>query len=275
MKIDLHTHSNKSDGILSPKELVHLAKNQGVDILALTDHDTVAGVAEAVEEGKNINLRVIPGIELSTQYRESTVHVLGYFTDESYKDENLINFLKDLELHRISRGKKIVENLKTYFDIDLDFEKVLKESKGVLARPHIAKAIIDAGYNYTFDKIFDKLLGNNSPAYVPNKKVSTLEGINLLKKYGCVTSFAHPVLIKKHYLEEIANLPFDCLEGFYYKNSSGDERRFINLSKKSNKGLTCGSDFHGHGKGDTKHGYVGCMNVPLEYISSFLEMLNK
>lgn len=274
MKIDLHTHSNKSDGILSPKALVDLAKDQGVDILALTDHDTVAGVEEAIEEGKNINLRVIPGIELSTQYRESTVHVLGYFTDESYKDENLINFLKDLELHRISRGKKIVANLKTYFDIDLDFEKVLKESKGVLARPHIAKAIIDAGYNYTFDKIFDKMLGNNSPAYVPNKKVSTLDGITLLKKYGCITSFAHPVLIKKPYLEEIANLPFDCFEGFYYKNSSDDERRFIKLSKKFNKGLTCGSDFHGHGKGDTKHGYVGCMNVVPEYLSSFLEMLD-
>lgn len=272
MIIDLHTHSNKSDGTLSPSDLVELAKKQGVTTLALTDHDTVKGVNEAIEAGENLGVNIIPGIELSTTYNNETIHVLGYFKGDSYKDETLINFLNELEINRVGRAKQIVLNLKKYFNIDIDYKPIIENNKGVIARPHIAKAIIDAGYNYTFDDIFKKFLGDNSPAYVPNKKVSTEEGINILKSYGCITSLAHPVLIKKNPVEEIISLPFHCIEAVYYLNFKKDEIKLISLAQKHKKAITCGSDFHGYGEKDKKHGNVGSVSITAELIEPFLNL---
>ena len=273
MIIDLHTHSNKSDGTLSPYALVELAKAQSVNTLALTDHDTVGGVEETLRAGYDLGVNIIPGIELSTTYNKETIHVLGYFKGDGYKDTNLINFLNDLEMNRMTRAKQIVINLKKYFNIDIDYNSIINNNKGVIARPHIAKAIIDAGYNYTFQNIFKKFLGDDSPAYVPNKKVSTDDGINLLKSYGCITSLAHPVLIKKNPVEDIISLPFHCIEAVYYLNFKKDEIKLISLAQKYKKAITCGSDFHGYGESDTKHGNVGSISITPELITPFLNLI--
>ena len=274
MKIDLHTHSTASDGVLSPKELVLLAKKQDIEYLALSDHDTVDGLEEAILYSKEVNINFIPSIELSTQHNGETVHVLGYFKDENFKNPDLKNFLNDLKLHREERGRKIVENLKTYFNLDLDYEKIYKEAGGVIARPHLATEIVSKYPQYKWDYIFEKFIGNNSPAFVPNKKLPTTEGIELLKKFNCITSLAHPVLLKKNKIEDMIKLPFDAIEGVYYINTKAVESKLISLAHYNDKLVTCGSDFHGYGRDDSKHGYLGTMSIDKDLFSKFLSYLN-
>ena len=162
LKADLHLHTSASDGKLSPAQLLTLAYDEGLNIIAITDHDTTAGIDSALAAAESLPIRLIPGIELSTQYNGETVHILGYFKDDNYKKEDFQKYLQDMKDHRIYRAKEIVKRLKEYFDIRIDYESPLQDAKGVIARPHIARAIIDAGYNYSWEYIFDRLLKGQS-----------------------------------------------------------------------------------------------------------------
>lgn len=272
-KVDFHTHSTASDGIKSPSELVKTAHLNGVKIMALTDHDTLKGLDEAILEGIKLGVRVIPGIELSTIHNGESVHILGYFKGDFYHNESLINFLKDKEDSRLKRAKKFIENLDTFFNIKINYDDVLKSSNGLVARPHIAKAIIDAGYDYSWNYIFEKFLSDSSPAYVPNKKVSIEEAITLLHNNGALAVLAHPVLLKKNSpIDLIRDFDFDGIEGFYYLNSRQKEAEFITLAHNYNKLITCGSDYHGI-DGDKKHGIVGDVTFTEDYLDRFLKAL--
>lgn len=271
MKIDLHVHTTASDGRFSPSQVVDLALNNSVDFLAITDHDTTNGVDEAISYSKDKNIKIIPGIELSTIHNNESIHLLGYFKDDNYKNKELLNFLEDLKISREVRAKKIINNLKKYFNIEIYYEDI--KDNYIIARPHIAKAIIKRGYNYTFDEIFKRFIGNDSPAYVENKKISLEDGIKLLKKYGALVSLAHPVLIKKSNVEDlIKNYDLDGLEAYYSINSQLDTAKFINVGTKYNKILTCGSDFHGI-ENDSKHGEIGSVSLDDKRINEFLEKL--
>ncbi|WP_139905200.1 PHP domain-containing protein [Clostridium thermarum] len=274
-KADLHLHTTASDGKLSPKELVNLAHSVGINIMAVTDHDTTSGVEEALAASEALPLDVIPGIELSTQHKGETVHILGYFRDDSYKDPKFQGKLEEMKAHRLWRGKKIVENLKQYFDIELDYEALLEDAKGVIARPHIARAIINAGYNYDWQYIFDHIIGKNSPAYVPNKKLSSEDGIKLLRSANALVVLAHPILVKKTPYKDLINLDFDGIEAVYWQNTPKDTDYFINLSLEHNKIITGGSDFHGGDAGDSKHGYIGSVEYDEKYLLNFKRNLYK
>lgn len=274
-KGDFHLHTKASDGKLTPKELVNLSKKENVNIMAVTDHDTVSGINEAMIEGENIDIRVIPGIELSTLHRNKTVHILGYFKSIEDISPDFEKYLKEMNDYRVNRAEKIVKNLYDIFNIKLDSDKMLEGAHGIVARPHIAKAIVDAGYNYTWDYIFEKFIGEDSPAYVPNKKLDTADGIKLLKSVNCLVSLAHPVLIKGVDVEEIIQLPFDGIEAIYSLNSPEDTEKFKGYAKKYNKIITAGSDFHGIAKDDSKHAStVGDVYLDEEGIQIFLDKLN-
>lgn len=256
-KGDFHLHTSASDGNLPPSELVSLAKNQNIDILAITDHDNTLGIKDALICGKSVGIEVIPGIELSTRHNGESIHILGYFKDDSYNDKVFQNYLKEIQDYRILRAKKIFKKLKENFDIYLDFEELLKINHGVIARPHIAKAIIDAGYPYTFRYIFDNFIGDTCPAYVPNKDISIDEGLRILKSANALTCLAHPTLIKNTPVENIFKYNFDCIEAVYPLNKSGEEEKFKSLAKKYHKIFSAGSDYHGLNENDHKHGYIG------------------
>ncbi len=273
IKADLHLHTTASDGKLSSEELVKLAINENLDIIAVTDHDTTLGIAKAQAAAQNSSLRVIPGIELSTQHNGESIHVLGYFRDSSYKNEAFQTAIREMKDHRDWRSRKIIENLKIFFGIELNYEEVLSEAKGVIARPHIARAIQKAGYNYEWEYIFEKLIGKNSPAYVPNKKLSTEDGIKLLKAVNAVTVMAHPILIKNTAIEDMISLDFDGIEAFYWQHSSEDTKRFIKLAVNNNKLITGGSDFHGGDAGDTKHGFMGKVFYDSVFAEQFVSCL--
>jgi len=247
-----------------------MAKEKKLDCFALTDHDTISGINEALEEAKILNINFIPGIELSTEYKGESIHILGFFNKDDYKNAELNKILEEFKNNRIARAYKIVENLKKYNNIEIDVNNVLSYGKDTIARPHIAKAIIDAGYPYDHDYIFNNFIGNHCPAYIPSTKISTEEGVSLLKKFNAIVFLAHPVLIKKFPLNELLNLKFDGIEAIYYQNKESDTIKFINLAKEKNLYISCGSDYHGI-ENDTRHGKVGDVVIPQE--EDILEML--
>ncbi|WP_294188253.1 PHP domain-containing protein [uncultured Clostridium sp.] len=269
-KCDFHTHSICSDGRFTPKEIIKMAEKRNLDYISLTDHDTLTGINEAILEAKKININFIPGIELSTEYNGESIHVLGFFNKEDYKNPKLNKFLDDLKEKRITRAYKIVENLKNLHNIELDINKVLANGKDTIARPHIAKAIIDAGYNYDHEYIFKNFIGNDCPAYIPSTKLSTQDGIKLLKEFNALVFLAHPILVKKTSLKELINLGFDGIEAIYYRNSETDTTNLINLAKEHNLYISCGSDCHGI-PNDKSHGNVGDVNIPQD--DSIINML--
>lgn len=275
-KGDFHLHTTASDGKFSPKELVNMASKENIDIMSITDHDTIYGVLEAVLEGEKLGIKVIPGLELSTLYYKENIHILGYFNDITQIDFKLKDYLKDMNEYRTYRGKKIVENLDKFFNIKLNYEKILDDAEGIIARPHIAKAIIATGYNYKWDYIFKNFIGENSPAYVPNKKLSTEEGIKILKDHNALVVLAHPILIKNIDVAELLNMPFDGIEAIYSMNEPNDTKNFKALAKKHNKIITAGSDFHGMTKDDSKHALkIGQVFLEEEDIKIFLEKLKE
>lgn len=218
---------------------------------------------------------MIPGIELTTRHNGESVHLLGYFKGDNYKSSSFQNYLNELQEHREKRGEKIIHNLKKFFDISINYEEILKKNKGVVARPHIAKAIIEAGYPYDWNYIFDNIIGNDSPAYVPNKNISIEEGISILKSANAFVSLGHPTLINKSNVEDLMIYGFDGIEGIYPLNKPFEEKNFREICLKYNKLITGGSDYHGLGRTDTKHGYIGSALLEGEDLERFLEALKK
>lgn len=271
-KVDFHVHSTCSDGLLTPENVVKRAYEKSVKYLALTDHDTVSGLDIAKAKAKSLGINFIPGIELSTNYNKESIHILGFFKDESYKDKKFIDYLDKLKERRNIRAIKMIEKLKEEFNIIIDKDKLFKKANGgVIARPHIAYEIIESGYNYTKDEIFKKLIGKDCPAYVPTTKISPEEGINILKEHNALVFLAHPILIKKSPLTDFLAFGFDGIEGVYFKNSKEDEKRFINFALENNLLISAGSDCHGDFNGDTRHGDIGCMNLEEKYLKAFCD----
>lgn len=272
---EFHCHTTASDGRFSPSQVVEMAKNKNVELLSITDHDTTEGISEALNKANEISLNFIPGIELSCNHNGESIHILGYFKGNDYKDETLIKFLNNLKRNRENRASSIVKNLDKYFNIKINVDDVLKIGNGVIARPHIAQAIVNAGYPFDFQHIFDKFIGNDSPAYVPNKHISIPEGIELLKKYNCIVILAHPKLIKKTPIKNILNYDFHGIEALYYQNFKRETDEFISLAKSRDMIITCGSDFHGISKDDTKHGSIGDMFLSEEDFKKFMILYKK
>ena len=271
---DLHTHSTASDGKFSPKEVVKKAYDRGVKYLALTDHDTLSGIDEAKEEAEKLGLNFIPGIELSTTYKGETIHILGYFRGDDYKNPELNNYLEDIKKKRIERAHEIVRRLKKFNDIEIDVNEVLKNGKDTIARPHIAKAIIDAGYNYSKEYIFDNFIGDHCPAYIPANKLDSEDGIKLLRKYNAVVVLAHPVLLKKLDIMDVLHLDFDGIEGIYSLNTPEATENFLKIVDKKGLITSCGYDSHGHEDDDAKHGILGSQSMEEHRVEKFLNKLN-
>lgn len=239
MKIDMHVHSNNSDGTLSVKELIEEAKSKNIDSFALTDHDTIQGIEEYLN--LDADYPIIYGIELSTYLHGKPVHILGYFKKALPEMEELKIYLTRIKKKREERIQKILVGLKKYFDIEIEYEEVKKNSHGVIARPHIARAIIEK-YGYTFEEIFDKFLGDDSPAYVEIDRLTTKDGIDLLKRNHATTVLAHPMFLTDEMVKEIISFGVDGIE-VYYLNQ--DIEKYHKIAQTNHLIETGGSDYHG------------------------------
>ncbi len=272
MKADLHMHTTNSDGKLTPFEVIDRAKNNGIDIISITDHDVIQHVNEIKEYAEKQGIKYIPGIELSTKHMDKPVHILGYFTDESYLSDEVVSFKEHIRKRRENRSKEIISRLKTYDQINVTYEGVKSFSSGIIARPHIAKEIKRQYPQYTIDEIFEKFLCDECNAYVPSAELSVVEGLDFLKRNNCIAVLAHPVLLKDHIKEYVLSQPYDGLEAIYFLNTKEEETYFKQLAKEKNIIITAGSDYHGLSD-DTKHGDIGDRYLSGKELQAFLELL--
>ena len=193
-KVDLHLHSTASDGRLAPADVVRQAAEQGLNIIAITDHDTVDGIAPALAAAKDFTqLKVIPGIELSTDVPQGEVHVLGYFID--YINREFQVTLEKLRNSRLERAQGMIVKLRS-FGIHIDWERVREiAGTGSIGRPHIAQAMLEKGYITSLKEAFDKFIGREGPAYVEREKMSPDEAVELVLQVKGLPVLAHPFTV--------------------------------------------------------------------------------
>lgn len=256
--IDLHVHSCHSDGTLTPTELVDLAIKQGLSAIALTDHDTTTGVAEAVKAGERAGLEVIPGVELSTRYKEKEIHILGYFID--YQDETLNKSLEKIATERDNRNRKMCESL-TAGGFPISYEELTENfGDAIITRAHFAKLLVKKGVLQSMDEAFRGCLNNNSPCYVMRRYPTPKEAIELILNAGGIPVLAHPLLYKMSVSElhalisELMEYGLQGIETFYSCNQGTDEAFVRKLAKEHGLIMTGGSDFHGANKPHIKLG---------------------
>ncbi|MEC9485402.1 MAG: PHP domain-containing protein [Candidatus Izemoplasma sp.] len=274
MKADLHMHTTFSDGRKTPEALINRAKAKGLDIIAITDHDTIQDVERIQELANQAGIRYIPGVELSTVVENISVHILGYFRDDSYNGERLQNYFRFIKEAREKRAKKIITRLQKYFDIEIEYDRVYDIASGIIARPHIAKAITEKYPEYTHDDIFDTMIGETCKAYVPTSELDVASGIKLLKDHNCLVVLAHPTLVKPQIKDKVFTYDFDGLEAKYYRNKPGEEDKFRSFAKENGMIITGGSDYHGIA-GDTKHGDLGEVTLSGKDLDIFLKNIKK
>lgn len=261
--IDLHTHSLRSDGALSPADLVKRAAARGVKIQALSDHDTLAGVAEAVATGAALGVRIIPATELNTESEWGDAHVLGYFIDP--EDSALEERLRWLRENRGRRIELMVEKLNT-LGYAVDLARVLEIAQGgALGRPHLAQALFEKGHVPTYDAAFDTLIAKDSPAYVARVGLDPFEAVALVRKHGGVPSLAHPgtVIGLDQLLPKLVAVGLAGIEAYYGAHSPEMTARCLARARELDLVPTGGSDFHGRGEHGTD---LGGVFVPPETI---------
>lgn len=270
MKADLHMHTTQSDGRLSPEALFKRAKEKGVDLISITDHDTCLAVDTMKRLATTYGIKYIPGIELSTLYKGKNVHVLGYFRDEGYKSEEMLAYYKNIKKGREDRAKKFITNLKTYYDIHITYEDILDVSHGIIARPHIAKAIMKNYPEYSHNEIFNRFIGDHTKAFVPSTEKTTEEGIDLLRRHNCVVVLAHPKLLKPHIHDDVLALDFDGIEAIYGLHDEAQMAYYKAYALSRKLIITAGSDYHGI-PNDTDHKDIGYVTLTGDDLEAFLK----
>lgn len=244
--LELHCHTTFSDGTLTPRQLVEAAVATGVRALAITDHDTLAGWDEACKVASAYNLEIVPGVELSTVYNERSLHILGFYPDK----DKLELPLRDRVEGRKRRAQQMVAKLAA-----LGYPIELPElGEGVApARPHIAQALVKAGYVQSSHEAFARWLGDNGPAYVRYEKFSATEGIELLRNCGAVPVWAHPYLFQggkiETVLKELVDAGLMGLEAYHPSQKRSEQKHLQQLATEYNLIITGGSDYHGPSPG--------------------------
>lgn len=263
--IDLHTHSTASDGIYSPTELLHKAKEIGLRVLALTDHDTTGGLEEAAQAARSLDIDLIPGIEINTDVSGGEVHVLGYFPE--FQRPEFQTVLKVLRDARERRGQRMVELLNEH-GVNIVWERVREIAQGAVGRPHVARALLEAGYVQTIGEAFDKYIGTGCYAYVSRYKLTPEDAVHLITSANGLPVIAHPLELPG--LDELRNwLPGLCeagmvgLETYYGTYTPENERELLALANAYNLIPTGGTDFHGPGMHPTP---LGGRHVPFEAV---------
>ena len=248
--VDLHVHSLKSDGSLTPSELVDKALSLNLRAVALTDHDCTDGLPEAMEYAKDKDVEVIPGIELSTGYNGKDVHIVGL--DIDYKNESLQKWLTDFRASRDLRNQKMCDKLQSEAGIDISYETLKATDPGaVITRSHYAKFLFAHGYVKSIREAFDRYIGDHARYYVPREKIDPREAVKVILLSGGIPVLAHPILyhLTKKQLSELVSMLKEAgligIEAIYSTYAPSDEREIKALAKEYDLAISGGSDYHG------------------------------
>lgn len=267
-KVDLHVHSTASDGTLTPSGLVKEARKAGLSAFALTDHDTVDGIAECIRAGKESEIEVIPGIEISTRYKDKEIHIVGLCID--YTDEQFLNSIGNELERRNARNEKLIERFNEYgFPISMD-ELTDMFPDSVITRAHFASYMVKKGYVKDNAEAFAKYLGDGMPLYVSREKKSPKEAIDIIKAAGGAAILAHPLLYHltngelSALCSQLKSYGLCGIETMYSTYRGFDELNVRKLAHEYNLLESGGSDFHGANKPHISLG-SGCGNLCISY----------
>lgn len=273
--IDLHLHTNASDGRLRPAELVDRASSVGLSTISVTDHDTVAGLVEAGQAAKAAGMRLVPGIEITAVHEERDVHVLGYFIDVDH--EPLAAFLEHQRALRVSRLCEIGERLAALgapLPVDDVLEDAAARPGSSVGRPLLARALLKAGHVKTLQEAFDRFLGAGMPAFVPRVGSPPAHVVNIIHSANGIASLAHPgVTARDEIIEPLVAAGLDAIEVYHSDHSPEQHRAYTSVARSFGLAISGGSDYHGEvsaeGPDRPKRSTLGRVSLPPD---AFLEL---
>lgn len=254
MKCDLHLHTDCSDGLYPPEKVVDVSRKAGLSCIAITDHDTAAGLDRARAEGKKVGVKVLKGVELSAADGEVTVHVLGYNFDDTSK--YFQDKMQEIATLREARNRRLTERLAEY-GMPVDYEKIVAQSSGSgsIGRPAFAREMVSLGYCATVREAFDKFLGAGKPCYVKTRRLLPEEATRFIADCGGIAVLAHPKNIKMgwenldNFVSRLTDFGLRGIEAAYFTHNIRERKAYTALAKKYHLIVTGGSDFHGGGHG--------------------------
>lgn len=256
--IDLHSHTNESDGSCSPTELVNEAVRTGVSVLGITDHDTFAGYEAARAPAAGAGLNLVCGIELSTKLHGHSVHLLGYFLGKNGQN-GFRDWIKDLQQSRRERNARLAKRLQE-LGFDITLEEAEARGRGMTGRPHFAELMLEKGYVRNFRQAFDDYLDESAKAYVYRREPTFADGVAKIREAGGIASLAHPVRVKGDVpalLPELRDAGLNAIEAYHSDHTPEDTALYLDLAKRYGLLVTGGSDFHGEAKPEVSLG-TGC-----------------
>ncbi len=273
MKADLHMHTHFSDGTETPTEMVTRAANLDFDVVAITDHDTVAGVPEALQTGHDIGIQVVPGVEITAQFHHNELHMLAYFPSddeegEGWRSPELLDHLRDYSDQREKRAQQIVRRLNT-LGVAVTMEDVHGQANaneaGSLGRPHIAAALVAKNYVSSMDQAFSEYLKKGRPAWVDKKRADARDVIAIVHRAGGIVSLAHPGLLRDSGIPSgLCSEGIDGVEVYHSRHTSEQSNRFRKWAEEHDLIVTGGSDCHGMLKGEPLLGRIELRDKDLD-----------
>jgi hypothetical protein len=251
--VDLHTHTNQSDGLLPPERLVQLAAEAGLRAIAITDHDEVGGVETAVIMGNQLGVEIISGVELSVSHQGYDIHILGYLID--FHHPRLLEFLNYFREERLRRVHRILEKLKV-LGHPVPLEIVMRKAgAGSIGRPHIADAMVEAGQVPYYQEAFNRFIADGKPAFVPKVRISAEQAVAIIHEAQGLACLAHPGQnLTEPVILDVINAGVDGIEVVHPKHGYHQRELYRSLAQKFNLLETGGSDFHGGRKSEEKFG---------------------
>ena len=268
-KVDLHIHSTASDGRHSPQEIVRKAAGLGLEVIALTDHDSVDGITPALEEARKLDrLQFIPAVEVSTDVPSGEVHVLGYFID--YTSEELAAALERFRSSRVGRAQGMVDRL-AGLGIHISWERVREiAGTGTVGRPHIAQALLEKRYIGSIGEAFDRYIARDGPAYVEREKMTPVEAVQLILRSRGVAVMAHPFTVPEPEatIVEMKAAGMAGIEAYYGHYIGEETGTLIALAKNHGLIATGGSDYHG--LDESRETLMGGVEVPMEAVETLM-----
>lgn len=272
MEADLHTHTTASDGTQRPAANVQMAFDAGLGAIAITDHDTVSGVAEALAAGLELGIEVVPGVEISTVAGGQDIHVLGYYIQ--IDNEQFLQRLASLRETRDTRNTMIIERLQQ-LGLDITMAEVLREvanikSKGdTVGRPHIAAVLLNKGYVSSISEAFDRYLGSGAAAYANPPRIEPATAIKWIREAGGKAVLAHPGIYHDDELvEAIIGQGLDGIEVYHSDHTPEEEEKYLLLAQRAGLLITAGSDFHGERGGVVFHAPIGSRRIGINVLHS-------
>jgi len=263
--IDLHSHTNESDGTCSPAELVEEAVRAGVKVLGITDHDTFRGFDQAAPLASQVGVEPVCGIELSTKLQGQSVHLLGYF----FGDNGLEDFrvwVQQMQESRRERNVRLAARLRE-LGFDITLEEAEARGRGMTGRPHFAQLLVEKGYVANLREAFDEYLDESAKGYVYRKEPSFAEGVERIRKAGGIASLAHPIRVRgdiPKLMPELCDAGMNAIEAYHSDHARQDTELYLELARRHGLLVTGGSDFHGAVKPGVLlgTGYDGNLRIP-------------